>query len=396
MTGPYTIRFGGRRAAGSRDVLPPVLLDVLDVHESLFEFGVSMTGQAAVGFRDLPEDQQAGIVLEAGLEELEERLRVGMYPPTEGGNYVEQLYSSEDYDRLEPYRDREKRCVWQDRQPGGWLCEATNEGGDDRTTPALCAACPVPDSRVICAHLAHPAIQLVRDTTTGELSRVASVPPMCNIGEDPGDGSRCHIGGLPCAERFVDVEPALPTPPKDVAERAADEIDFFALVYRERYDARVWTIPQARSIADLFGDCADADNFQHRVAALADLLARLDVSDQLSEDDLVNDAGNRVGSMAALERLMARDQPEAVSAVQRLRRIVAARNAFPIHSRSQGVRETLRELGVDFPPVDWRMAWLQVLTTFWTSLRDLRLALQVGASDDATTSDETERMGRAS
>jgi hypothetical protein len=75
---------------------------------------------------------------------------------------------------------------------------------------------------------------------------------------------------------------------------------------------------------------------------------------------------------------MERDYPEAVSAVERLRRIPDARIGFPTHTRSEKLLVAFRELGVDFPASDWRLAWLQVLTAFWSSLRAIRSAIQSG------------------
>lgn len=164
--------------------------------------------------------------------------------------------------------------------------------------------------------------------------RVPILSPLCNVGNDPEDGSECAPGGKECWERVVDVSPAPSDPPPDVAERVADELDFLALVYRGRYGSRLIEIPQARSIAELFGECEDGENFQHRVAALADLLSRLNPHDALDEEERTDDEGNRLGSLAALERLVQRDYPETIGAVRTLRAIPAARINFPIHSRS--------------------------------------------------------------
>jgi hypothetical protein len=188
---------------------------------------------------------------------------------------------------------------------------------------------------------------------------------------------------LECWERVVDVSPAPSDPPADVAERVADELDFVAIVFRDRYHSRFIEIPQARSIAELFGECEDAENFQHRLAALADLLSRLNPHDALEEEQRTDDDGRRLRSLAALERLVQRDYPEAIGAVRTLRAIQAARTNFPIHSRSDPrLLEALRDLGVDFPAADWQLAWRQVLTAFWTAIRDLRIAIQTAAIRD--------------
>jgi hypothetical protein len=115
------------------------------------------------------------------------------------------------------------------------------------------------------------------------------------------------------------------------------------------------------------------------VAALADLLAQLNPYEQLEKSERLDSAGKQVGSLVALERLMERNHPEAVPAVRTLRRIADARNAFPIHTRSDKLVAALRDLGITFPPPDWRLAWLQVLTAFWTSLQEIRAAIQMHA-----------------
>jgi hypothetical protein len=373
---PFTIKYGGRLSAAGRQ-LPPQLLEVREEGSLVFSLGVTMSSEAAVVLRGLTDEDRTEILLRLGLEELEQGLRSTVYPPGDGGNYVEREFLSDDRERLLRYHAPDKNCVWQDRRPRGYICRATPNGQDDRTTAGLCAGCPIPDERLICAHLNHPAIHLDAGPPR---RRVTHSPPLCTIGLDPGDGSNCRIGGLKCCERIVTAIAPAHEPPPDIAERAADEVDYFTLVYRDRYGGAVWSIPQARTIAAFFGDADDAEDFQHRVAALADLLARLNPYPQLDEADTLDSAGNRVGSLVALERLMNRDFPEAVSAAQLLRRIADARIAFPIHTRSDRLLSALRALGVDFPPSDWAHAWRQVLTAFWSSLRDLRIALQTGTA----------------
>jgi hypothetical protein len=379
MENAYVINYAGELTP-TGDHLPLVLLKASRGDNSVFYFAVSMTGQAAIGFRDLEPEEKRRILLEAGVDELELGLRAGLYPTEHDGDYFERMYTSDEYDRLTAYRERGKECVWQDRRERGWICEATPPEQDERTTAALCAGCVIPDARVICAHLAHVSITMDRDATTGELRRLPHKAPLCAIGNDPKDGSSCRPGGLECWERKVEAGPERRDPPPDVARRAADEIDYFTLVFRDRYGGNVWKIPQARTISELFGDCNSAEDFQRRVAALADLLARLDPYPQLEEEERLDEAGSRVGSLVALERLMTRDHPEVVNAVKIMRLIPQARNAFPIHSGGDRLIQALRDLGADFPARDWRLAWLQVLTAFWLSVQELRVALQTAAS----------------
>lgn len=381
---PYVIRHAGRWPT-RHDALPPVLLTVSTGVGEVFRFAVTMAGTAAVAFRDLSTDGQGRILAEAGLDDLEAGLRAGIYPPHEGDAF-ERMFTSDDVERLERYRDRQKRCAWQERQPRGWFCAATAPAADPRTTDSLCRRCPIPDERVICAQLVHPSIELL--VSRDETVRVPALAPLCNLGNDPGTGEGCRPGALACWQRLVETRALRLDPPTDAARRAADEIDFLTLVYRDRYGGRLWTIPQARTISELFGDCESAEDFQRRVAALADLLSQLDPYGQLGEQARVGADGRRVGPLVALERLMQRDHPEAMAAVRRLREIPAARNQFPIHTRNERLRDALRALGVDFPASDWRLAWLRVLTAFWSSLETIRGAIQTGAArEDAEGGD---------
>jgi len=374
---PYLITFDGfGHQFPNRDVLRGGRLRVKR-GESTFYFGFTMSGQAAAGFRHFNAEQTQAMLVNAGLDELERRLRAGLFPPEEG-DYDDVIFTSDQYEHLMAIAEREKRCLWQERSARGWVCRATEAGGDERTTATLCAACEIPDERVICDQLVHPEVKAL---TPHEGLRRVAVRALCNIGNDAENGARCLPGGLPCWQRHLDVGPALPDPPADVARLAADEIDYFELVYRDRYGSKGWSIPQARSISELFGDCESAEDFSRRLAALADLLGKLDPYGELDEAEQDVDGGGRIGPLVALRRVMERDHPEAVAAVERLRRIPDARNQFPMHSRSEKLLAAFRDLGVDFPASDWRLAWLQVLTAFWSSLRTIRSAIQTGPAD---------------
>jgi hypothetical protein len=371
----YVIRLEERGPPRSNIADPgPGVTFAVERGDSLARFGCLASGTLASFFQDLDVDALENLLIVAALEELEQRIRAGLFPPEEG-HYDEVMFTSDHHERLQTIADGDKECLWQERLERGWICKATRPGGDERTSAPLCGECPIPDSRVLCVHLMHPQIDSFGGKAAIKVRSVVS-EPLCNIGKKPDTGARCHLGGLDCARRIINTARAIPEPPADVARRAADEADFFTLVYRDRYGSRVWSVPQARTISEFFGDCEGPEDFQRRVAALADFLSRLNPYEELDEAQRVDSAGKRVGPLVALERLMERDHPEAVPAVRTLRAIAAARNAFPIHTGSEKLVAALRDLGLSFPPADWRFAWLQVLTAFLTSLAEIRAAIQ--------------------
>jgi hypothetical protein len=314
-----------------------------------------------------------------GLPVLEAQFRSGAPAEDENGR-VRFPITTDMQEQLEAVV-RHKSCRWQRRTPPGLVCDATPLGEDARTTKPACAACTIPDDRVICRHLVHPDVRGWQGMGTGLGRDVHGV--FCEAGQDIGAGAECVPGGKPCWERVVaDPTPAVGEPPPDVAERSADEVDYFRLVYRDRYGASVLTVPQARSISQFFGTCDSEADFTRRVTALADLLAHLQPYEQLSPEEQTDDQGHRVGSLVALRRVMGRDYPAAVPHVEALRRIPNARRVFPIHSRTEDVVAAMRGLGVDYPTTDWHGAWLSVLGVFLASLGGVRAAIQSGEPVD--------------
>jgi hypothetical protein len=159
-----------------------------------------------------------------------------------------------------------------------------------------------------------------------------------------------------------------------VAERAVDEIDFFALVYRQRYKvSRPWPFTQARSIGVLYNQPTSANEFHTCLSALADLLDHLNPPKGYEKDA---ETGKDAPRLLALQRLVEDDYPQRVEDVRKLRAIRDARAGWPVHSRQERLPEIMKNLGIDYPAVDWGLAWHRVLGAFWSSLRALRTDMQ--------------------
>ncbi len=327
----------------------------------------------------------AGDVLrQAGLSEIERRLSTGEMPQQPDEGYVEILYSSEESDELVALDGSAKQCAWQVRTERGVECDATPIGEERVTTQATCRGCALPDARVICAQLRHPTNLPIR--TFGGFERLAG-PALCEIGNDAGDGRECRPGGKECWQRTVeptrqDESDAVPSTAavtqRDLLREVAAEIDHFSAAYRRRYHASVWNIDQARTIVELGGTPTSEESFQRKVQVLGVLLDGLLPHDQLDEAQRVDTAGNRVGGLVALERLLGRDAPEGVEAAQVLRHIRTLRNDFPAHARARGFDQAVAALGFSYPPDDWGATWELLLGRFRDSLREIRAALAGG------------------
>ena len=274
-----------------------------------------------------------------------------------------------------------KGCVWQSRGERDWTCLAHVGDGTMATTPGLCGSCSISDERVVCAHLMKPGI--AHKTTQFARARVMVMQPGCMIGQQPGAGDECRVGGKECWRRIVEAHVSIAEdPPPDLPRSVADELDFLRLVTRDRLGIlNSVPVPQARSVSELFGVCGSAEDLQRRLAAIGDVLNRLDFAGALDENDQVDNEGNKLKSLAALERLLEQKAPEAAGAggpVATLRAIVRVRNSFPIHTLDGETRANFRRLEIDYPPPDgdWESAWRKILVALWSAVRRIREALQ--------------------
>ncbi len=378
MTPKISYHGVGEALFGGRDVLAP---EIFAVTGDGYDIRFLATASGTLG--KILEDrgvQPGDVVRTAGLIQLERRLASDELPQRVDEGYEEVLFASDNYDELVGLESAGKECAWQIRDGRGLECDATPAGQERATTEAVCHACALPDERLICAHLRHPTNLPIR--TFGGFERLAG-PALCEIGNDPENGSGCRPGGKECWQRLVAPSPhadeAEVAPPAgvdhDLLREAAAAIDHFSSAYLRRYGVVVWNIAHARTIAELGGQARTEESFQRKVQVLALLLDGLRPHGQLDEAQRVDGAGRRVGGLVALERLLERDAANAVEAARMLRYIRTLRNGFPAHVRARGFDEAVAALGLVYPPTDWNATWQTVLRRFRDSLNEIRAAL---------------------
>lgn len=325
-----------------------------------------------------------GRVLALGaLVEMEGRLRVGLLPTGEEGGLTIQ-YGSYDDDAILEIVSSLKDCRWQRQaRAGGKVCVATPKGRPEPTTAPLCQRCAIPDSRLICSGLVHPATVWGVDATKGSAysndTRVLS-NALCEVHLEPQKWDDCvPWGNRACWHRIIDVGQSTTDPDRNAPRHIIDEIGYLRLVYADRFQIKVgkfWPASEGSAYAALLDPCDSSALFERHVVVLDDILSSVKPHAQLAPDRRGD--GTAVNGVTALGRVL-EDRVDGADAsyVERLQGLKTARNSFS-HERRKELIAALRSLGVDqYPPRSWDMAWIQVTSSVAEALSGIRTALQV-------------------
>lgn len=275
-----------------------------------------------------------------------------------------------------------KNCAYQ--QPSGrdLMCTATDSGDKTATQPwngrliaptsrAICRACAVPESDVLCTNLLHPRVN-GNYFADGSMRRTV-LSALCDLGqEDVRDVSGCRAGGHACWERHVVAEPAVaePVSPLGLPE-LFDVLDAYWRLYFDKklhlVDLTTVTAP-----ASLTLPCSSRTEFESRLSALADIIDKLKVDDALLPAMTEDEKAEKIkGSLDALQialegKLPAQHHGNIQKTVRSLRKIRQARNALQHGiTRDGGLTAKLREIGIHDAPPNWSGAWNTI--RIWTA-----------------------------
>lgn len=270
-----------------------------------------------------------------------------------------------------------RHCAFQGKTARGLICDAASDsdalGG--KTSDALCLACNLPDDRVRCTILQHPSITGVQ--TTGGKRRVVN-GAFCGIKTGNFDPAQCRPGGNECWRMIVDHSPVFGDIPADIGERAIDELTFLNLAFKAAFGRTLLRINDPRTVAGILLRCVSAEEFTTRVASVADALNNFDPGEVLdAKGKAMQGPLNRLKGLLEREKCLLDDGP-----IQVLRRVVDIRNSFPIHSGNEKFIIACRELGLEYPPVDWEKAWNRIRYHFWASLRALRQMIPTSSPNE--------------
>lgn len=279
--------------------------------------------------------------------------------------------SSEDM-KLDPSKG-EKVCAWQKGPSTTLICTIFHAEDDleGTTTLAACRNCNLPDTEIICSHVAHPSIW--GNFKTRERS-VADV--RCSIGKEMGANNvhLCIPGGRDCwtLQHKTKAEPVMVV---SGAPSLATEIDNLNAILRTKHNHAPLHIVNAKIITDLTTPCHGEENFKQKVQAINTFIDSWEFSALLRDEQKqqLKDQ-SKTGSINELEQFLEDKHPDYKrQIVTDLRNIKRLSWDYPRHPTSSDTVKAAKNLGLGYPIENYSKAWDTVITTFQQNLELLRL-----------------------
>jgi hypothetical protein len=283
----------------------------------------------------------------------------------------------------------QKACRYQIEEQRDLYCAAASANdktvvgslGISRVAPTsrpICDNCAVPDERIICSFLSHPAVTSI--LTPGLPRRLTGA--MCNQGqagiEQPAD---CRAGGHNCWTRLIPVPtPPLPRTPSPLS--LPEALDFLDSVWRLAGNGRLVRPTTFTDAAGLISDCDSVDEFEARLSDIADALDRIQVSASLLPEDKKETQGALNQFREVLVSLDDVDLGVVGRSVQTLQRVRGLRHTHQ-HSREAYDRpKILGDLGIPDAGLSWSESLHRVRTRTVDALLALRTEIRRTIKDD--------------
>ena len=292
-----------------------------------------------------------------------------------------------------------KSCDYQQQVGRDLMCTATSPTDQTAsqtwngrliapTSRAICRACALPESDVLCSNLLHPTVTGDLRASGLTMRRILSV--MCDLGrsEAASDVSQCQAGGHACWQRHVVAEPAAaePVSPLGLPEQL-DVLDaYWRLSFGKRL--RLLDLTTATGTASLALPCGSRAEFESRLTALADIIDKLKVDDALLPAMTEEEKQEKInGSLDKLHislqyKLPACHHASIDKAVKSLRRVRQARNIMQHGVTADGgLTAKLRQIGIHDAPPNWEGAWNTVRAQTADALSTIRNELRSALDD---------------
>jgi hypothetical protein len=292
----------------------------------------------------------------------------------------------------------EKACDYQISRGKELFCSAADPRSDKTvvfndgplsmapTTRPLCRECDLPNSDVVCSHLAHPGVYAI-PPHQGALvtARRKLGSAYCGLGYDMhGVGEKCRAGANDCWVREIQIEnsaPAVDYSPRELPTA----LDFLSTIWQQHFKEPLFKTAKFQRPAALSLPCGTQEDFLSRMGDLNELLRTMDIPDKFLPEE--NRAGSKdeILKTETLKRLSAcllRElEPDARDIVARAVDILKALNVVRNKLTHGGVElvDGLRLLGIEYPIVDHAAAWDKARARAAEALTTIRECLDTAA-----------------
>jgi hypothetical protein len=208
---------------------------------------------------------------------------------------------------------------------------------------------------------------------------------VCDLGRESTvrDIAGCQAGGHACWERHVIAETAIagPVSPLGLPEQF-DVLDaYWRLTFGRKL--RLLGLTTITGAASLALSCGSRAEFESRLSALADIIAKLKVDDALlpamTEDEKKNQVNGSLDKLqiALRHKLPPEHHAGIDKAIRSLRNVCQARNALQHGiSLGGGLTARLRDIGIHDAPPNWEGAWNAIRAYTSDALSTLRNELR--------------------
>ena len=274
---------------------------------------------------------------------------------------------------------RDKTCEYQVSRGRELFCGAADPRSDQTvafnegpialapTTKPLCRGCDLPNTDVVCSHLAHPGVYAILPWPNATVTTRRKLGSgYCGLENNlNGLGEKCRPGGNECWVREIQVEastPAVPYSPRELPTA----LEFLNTVWPRYFNEPLFKTAKFEKPASLSLPCGTRDEFLARLGDLNELLRAMDIPDEHLPNE--NRAGGKkeIPKSEKLNRMSAcllnkleLDQSEPVRmAIDILRALNVVRNKLT-HGGVELIN-ALRQLGIEYPIVDYSKAWDRV------------------------------------
>jgi hypothetical protein len=314
-----------------------------------------------------------------GVQVITERLRDGTWQAA--GLPQEILVDTDELDGILAAQI-EKQCDYQQADGRDLYCLAAARNDETLvgtlgmrfvapTSRSTCAACSMPDSRLVCSHLHHPQVfghPFIGGPTTRDLGKA-----FCDIGrEEVANPRLCKAGGHECWTSIVEPLPlrvALRSPPRALLEA----FDYLDTSWRLAFGRPLVVVRTVAGTADITEPCSNREEFQSRLSAVGELLKAIDVSDDLlkSGDTIPKDLSLARLRSCLSSRLEEEELERAEGAADVLFASTRVRAGLQHEDAAAELPSRLAQLGVAFPPADWGDAWEEVRSRLTAAVGDI-------------------------